>query len=307
MSHFPNLKLNTGASLPAVGLGTWQSSDEDAYNAVSTALKLGYRHIDSAAIYRNEVPVGKAIKDSGIPRSEIFVTTKLWGTQHREPEKALDASLKRLGLDYVDLYLIHWPVALKTDTIKDDDLLVIPTTADGNRDVDLEDWDFVKTWGLLQNLVETGKTKAIGVSNFSINNLKAILKPELKFVVPAANQIEVHPQLPQDELIEFCRAHDIVVEAYCPLGSSSSTLLSDLDLLKIASKYNVEPAQVLINWGVARGYSVLPKSVNPKRIESNFKAFALSPEDTKAVSELHKKIGSHRYVNPKWGPFEAFA
>ncbi|CEP63445.1 uncharacterized protein LALA0_S08e02630g [Lachancea lanzarotensis] len=307
MSTFPTLTLNTGAKLPAVGLGTWQSPDQEAYNAVATALKLGYRHIDGAAIYRNEVPVGKAIRDSGIPRSEIFVTTKLWGTQHREPEKALDASLQRLGLDYVDLYLVHWPVALKTNNLKDGDLLTIPVKDDGNRDVDLEGWDYVKTWELVQKLVETGKTKAVGVSNFSINNLKAILKPELKFVVPAANQIEVHPQLPQDELIEFCNAHGIVVEAYCPLGSTTSTLLSDPDLLKIASKYSVEPAQVLINWGVARGYSVLPKSVNPKRIESNFKAIKLSPEDIQAISDLHKKVGTHRYVDPKWGSFEAFA
>ncbi|SCU94196.1 LAME_0F06524g1_1 [Lachancea meyersii CBS 8951] len=306
MSSQTVLKLNTGATIPAVGLGTWDSSDEEAYNSVIAALKTGYRHIDTAAMYRNEVPVGKAINESGVPRSEIFVTTKLWSTQHRNPEAALNASLERMGLDYVDLYLMHWPVALKTDAIKDGNFLTVPETFDGKRSVDLDDWDFVKTWELMQKLVQSGKVKAIGVSNFSINNLKDILKPELKFIVPAVNQIEIHPQLPQEELIEFCHSKGIVVEAYCPLGSSKSSLLSDPEISKIAEKYQAEPAQVLINWGIARGYCVLPKSSNPKRIESNFKTFTLSPEDTQAISAFHEKYGVHRYVDPNWGEFKAF-
>ncbi|SCU79151.1 LANO_0A05248g1_1 [Lachancea nothofagi CBS 11611] len=306
MSSFPLFTLNTGATLPSVGLGTWQSSDEDAYKAVLAALDCGYRHIDTAAIYRNEEPVGRAIRDSKVPRSELFVTTKLWCTQQREPEAALDASLKRLGLDYVDLYLMHWPVCLNVDNVKDDNYLVIPTKADGSRDVDIEGWNFVKTWEHMQKLPQTGKTKAIGVSNFSINNLKEILKPELGFTVPAANQIEIHPQLAQDELIDFCKSKGIVVEAYSPLGSSSSTLLSDPEIAEVADKYKVEPAQVLINWGVARGYCVLPKSTNPKRIESNFKSFNLSSEDTQRVSEITKKLGVKRYVDPNWKPFKAF-
>ncbi|CDO95211.1 unnamed protein product [Kluyveromyces dobzhanskii CBS 2104] len=305
-NEFPSLKLNTGASIPVIGLGTWKSPDEDAYNAVVSALQNGYRHIDTAAIYGNEEAVGKGIRDSGVARDEIFVTTKLWGTQQRDPEAALDASLKRLGLDYVDLYLIHWPVPLKTASIKDGNYMTFPKTADDKIDVDIEEWNFVKTWEKMQHLPQTGKTRAIGVSNFSVKNIEELLAANPDFIVPAANQIEIHPQLPQTELIDYCKSKGILIEAYSPLGSSSSTILTDPTIEEIASKYNAEPANILINWGAARGYVVLPKSVNPKRVKTNLKLLDLSAEDVAKIDKLTESVGTKRYVSPDFTPFHIF-
>lgn len=302
----PSFKLNTGALLPAIGLGTWKSSEEDAYTAVLSALNAGYKHIDTAAIYRNERAVGKAIRDSGIPRDELFITTKLWSTQHRDPKAALDGSLERLGLDYVDLYLIHYPVAFKTDRIEDGNPFCFPLLPNGKRDLDIVDWDFVKTWRLVQHLPESGKCKAVGVSNFSINNLKTLLESDEKFAVPAVNQVEIHPQLPQTELIDFCKSKDIVVEAYSPLGSTGSQMLTDDTLQKIAEKYDAQPAQILINWGISRGYCVLPKSVTPKRIEANARIIDIKKEDLLKVTNLIDILGPKRYLEPDWSPFPIF-
>ncbi|QLQ81238.1 hypothetical protein HG537_0E05940 [Torulaspora globosa] len=302
----PTLQLNTGALLPAIGLGTWKSSEDDTYNAVKSAIAAGYRHIDTAANYRNESAVGRAIRDSGIPREDLWITTKLVSTQHRNPKEGLEGSLKRLGLDYVDLYLIHWPVALKTDKLASGDLFSIPLLPNGRRDIDVEDWDFVKTWRLMQELPKTGKCRNIGVSNFSINNLKKILESGEKLTVPAVNQIEVHPQLPQTELIDFCKDHGIVVEAYSPLGSSDSAMLTHPVLVNLAKKYDAQPANVLINWGLSRGYCVLPKSINDMRIKSNFRQITLSDEDFQAVTHLIDELGAKRYVQPDWRPWPIF-
>lgn len=298
--------LNSGFSIPLVGLGTWKSSKEDTYNAVLSALKAGYRHIDTASIYGNETAVGKAIRDSGIPREDLFITTKLWCTQHRDPKAGLEGSLERLGLDYVDLYLMHYPVALKCDRIEDGNLFSFPLLPNGKRDIDIEDWNFIKTWRLMQHLPDSGKCKSVGVSNFSINNLKQILESDEDFVVPAVNQIEVHPQLPQDELIDYCKSKNILVQAYSPLGSSSSAMLADPVLEDISKKYNAQPAQILINWGLSRGYCVLPKSITPQRIESNLKLVDISDEDIKKVTDIIKKVGPKRYVSPDWSPFPVF-
>ncbi|CAI4064216.1 hypothetical protein N7582_002615 [Saccharomyces uvarum] len=300
------LPLNTGAKIPQVGLGTWQSKDNDAYKSVVAALKDGYRHIDTAAIYGNEDQVGQAIKDSGVPREEIFVTTKLWCTQHHEPAKALDQSLKRLGLDYVDLYLMHWPVRLDPNYIKDGHILSIPTKEDGSRPVDITNWNFIKTWELMQELPKTNKTRAVGVSNFSINNLKDLLASPGNQLTPAANQVELHPLLPQNELIDFCKSKGIMVEAYSPLGSTDAPLLKEPVVLEIAKKNNVQPGHVVISWHAQRGYVVLPKSVNPDRIKTNRKVFTLSDEDFEAINNISKEKGEKRVVNPDWSPFEAF-
>lgn len=300
------MKLNTGAELPVIGLGTWRSESNDGYDSVLAALKLGYRHIDAAAIYLNEDQVGKAIKDSGVPRNEIFVTTKLWGTEQRNPAKALDASLERLGLDYVDLYLMHWPVPLKTGNIKDGNVLTIPKKEDGKVDVDIEDWNFVKTWDLMQELLSTGKTKAIGVSNFSINNLKTLMaSPNFK-VVPAANQVEVHPLLPQFELIKYCQEQNIVIEAYSPFGSADAPVLKEQVLHDIGKKYDATAAQVIISWSVQRGYVVLPKSVKAERIEANRKIVTLKEEDMQTINNLSKEKGEKRLVDMDWSPFPTF-
>ncbi|KAH3900245.1 probable Putative reductase 1 [Saccharomycodes ludwigii] len=303
------IKLNTGAEIHAVGLGTWRSTEQEAYNAVLSALKAGYRHIDCAAIYGNEAPVGKAVRDSGVPRNEIFFTTKLWCTQQRTPEKALRESLERLGFDYVDLYLMHWPVALKTSNIpKGSSVLCMPKNPDNPdaRDVDLNDWDFRKTWELMQKLPETGLTKAIGVSNFSIKNLEALFASPSFKIVPACNQVELHPLLPQNELIEFCEKKGIVIEAYSPLGSIGSPVLKDKTIIDLAHKYNVEPAQICISWGFSRGYVVLPKSIHEKRIISNTKIVKLEKEDLDKIAQLPKIVGERRYVQPNFVPFPTF-
>jgi glycerol 2-dehydrogenase (NADP+) len=297
------LKLNTGMFIPQIGLGTWLSTEEEGYQAVLEALKLGYRHIDTAAIYKNEGPVGKAIKDSGIPRDEIFVTTKLWGTQQREPLTALEQSLERLGLDYVDLYLMHWPVPLEEPT--EGEVITVPVNEDGSRAIDL-DWDFIKTWELMQELPETGKAKAVGVSNFSVKNLEELKASDKIHLKPAANQVECHPLLPQTELINYCQSQGIVLEAYSPLGTSNSPFFKDEHLLSIAEKYDASVAQVLINWGISRGIVLLPKSVNKNRIASNLKTIDLKPEDAEEVSKMYEKYGEKRLVAPNWGKFPIF-
>lgn len=300
------VQLNSGSVIPQIGLGTWRSTGEkDGYNAVLAALKAGYRHIDTAAIYLNEDQVGKAIRDSGIPREEIFVTTKLWGTQHQEPEKALNESLERLGLDYVDLYLMHWPVCLGQNSIKDGNFLCIPQLPNGKRDVIIDSWNFIKTWELMQ-LLPKDKARNIGVSNFSINNLKDLMaSPNFK-VVPAVNQIELHPRLPQTELIQWCKEKNIQIEAYSPLGSMDAPILSEPLILDIAKKLNVTPAQVVISWHVQRGYIVLPKSIHANRIESNLQTFVLPEEDFNKISSLSKEKGELRVCNIDWSPFVCF-
>ncbi|QLL33678.1 hypothetical protein HG536_0E05900 [Torulaspora globosa] len=302
----PALQLNTGALLPAIGLGTWKSGEEDTYNAVKSAIAAGYRHIDTAAIYGNESAVGRAIRDSGVPREDLWITTKLFSTQHRNPKEGLEGSLERLGLDYVDLYLMHWPVALKADKLATGHWFSIPLLPDGRRDIDVEDWDFVKTWRLMQELPKSGKCRNIGVSNFSINNLKKLSDSEDKLVVPAVNQIEIHPQLPQTELIDFCKARGIVIEAYSPLGSSDSAMLTHPVLVDLAKKYDAQPANVLINWGLSRGYCVLPKSINAERIKSNFRQITVSDEDIELVTHLIDEVGAKRYVQPDWRPWPIF-
>lgn len=305
-------KLNTGVNIPVIGLGTWKSTEEmDAYNSVKCALENGYRHIDTAAIYKNEIQVGKAINDfineSGVTRDKIFVTTKLWGTQHRDPTSALNQSLERLGLEYVDLYLIHWPVSLDTENIKGSDYLCIPFLPNGKVAVDIEEWNFVKTWELMQELVATGKTKAIGISNFSINNIKELLSSPSNKIIPAVNQIEVHPLLPQDDLIKFCEDNSIAIEAYSPLGGSDAPILNEKVIIDIAEKHNVTPAQVVISWHAQRGYVCLPKSVKKERIISNQKTFILPDEDFAAISNLSKEKGEKRIVSFDFSPFDIFA
>ncbi|CCE82271.1 Piso0_001988 [Millerozyma farinosa CBS 7064] len=269
--------LNTGAIIPAVGFGTWQSEDNQAYEAVKVALANGYKHIDTAAIYKNEEQVGKAIKDSKISREELFITTKLWNTDHKRVAEALDESLKKLGLDYVDLYLIHWP--LSTD----------PATGEPYSDV-----DYLDAYKELQKLQKSGKTRAIGVSNFTQKQVQRVLDDKDVTIVPAVNQIEAHPLLTQPELTEYLQKHNIVVEAYSPLGSTNSPLFKNPTVVELAEKYEVEPAQVLISWALQRKTVVLPKSVTEKRIISNFKTFELVPQDFKKLSNLSEQYGVQR-------------
>ncbi|CCE63269.1 hypothetical protein TPHA_0E01760 [Tetrapisispora phaffii CBS 4417] len=298
--------LNDGNQLPYVGLGTWQSKENDAYKAVVAALKAGYRHIDTAAIYGNEEEVGRAIKDSGVRRSEIFVTTKLWGTQHRHPDDALNQSLERLGLDYVDLYLMHWPVPINdAQCKKDNNYLQIPMNEDGTRDLDLASWDFIKTWELMQALPKS-KVKSIGVSNFSINNIKDLLASPGNKEVPVVNQVELHPLLPQFELVEFCKSKNIVVEAYSPLGSTGAPILELGTINEVSKKLAIPPANVVFSWLIQRKIVVLPKSVTESRIISNLQTMELPAEEFSKLNNISSEVGEKRSVKPNWTPFIPF-
>lgn len=277
MADIPSLKLNTGASIPQVALGTWESAPDDVYDAVKIALDAGYRHIDTAMIYGNEEAVGRALQDSKVPRQEIFLTTKLWCKDFRNPEAALDASLKRLRTDYVDLYLMHWPFATKEEN---------------GKDVIDKDVDYVEVYKALAQL-PTSKAKAVGISNFTIERVQRVLdsKPAK---VPAALQVELHVNLPQQKLVDFCHSHGIVVEAYSPLARGN---LDNEVVKKIAKKHNVEPANVVLSWGIARNTVVLPKSVTPARIQNNLKVIKLDREEVEELNKIAKEDGLKRHCN----------
>jgi diketogulonate reductase-like aldo/keto reductase len=250
------LPLNSGAPIPQLGLGVWQTPRGRATrNAVAAALSLGYRHIDTAHIYGNEADVGAAVRASDVPREEIFVTTKLWNDdQGYDPAlRAFDESLRRLGLDYVDLYLIHWPVP-------------------GRR---------LESWRALESLHRDGRARAIGVSNYMRPHLKELLAKAK--VVPAVNQIEVSPFLQQRDARAACAASGIIVEAYSPL--TRGRRLDHPAVQGIAQRFGRSPAQVLLRWGIQHGLVVLPKSANPDRIAQNGAIFDFTL-DTKAMAEL---------------------
>lgn len=261
------------------------------------ALKAGYRHIDAAYAYKNENEVGAGIRAAGIPREQIFVTTKLWCTFHRPEhvERGLNESLAALGLDYVDLYLVHWPVALVPRNNPAENLF--PTREDGSRELDAEA-DIRTTWSAMEKLVASGKARAIGVSNCNIRRLKEILS--FASIPPAANQVELHPYLAQWELKEFCDQNKIVLTAYSPLGSTNSPISTDPIINEIATRNKKSVAQVLISWAAQRGTVVIPKSVNPERVQTNFEDFLLSEEDMNAINTL-SKTKHHRLISPKWG------
>lgn len=226
----PTITLNTGAEIPLIGLGTWQSNPGEVAEAVRYALKeAGYRHIDCAWAYGNEREVGEGIRASGIPRSEIFITSKIWSVHHRTPDKGLEEILTNLGTEYVDLLLLHWPVPLNPNGNHPK----FPTRPDGSRDID-EDRKLVDTWKDMEGLYKSGKAKAIGVSNFSQLKLEEIL-PHAE-VTPAVDQLELHPYNPSKNLIAFLKSHKIVPQAYSPLGSTDSPLLTEETVIAIAKK-----------------------------------------------------------------------
>lgn len=254
------ITLNNGTVIPQVGLGVFRTPDGDTtVNAVTAALEAGYRHIDTAMIYRNETSVGEGIRRSGVPRDDIFVTTKLWNDdiRARRGQDAFEESLERLGLDYVNLYLIHWP-------------------ADG--------WQ--QAWDDLQAIYASGRAKAIGVSNFQRHHLEELLANS--DVKPAVDQIESSPQFANQELIDFAHAQDIDVEAWSPLGGTGGTLLADPRLSEIGAKYGKSAAQVVIRWHIQRGVIVLPKSTHAERIRQNLDVFdfQLSDADMAAVNAI---------------------
>ncbi|TDQ42637.1 aldo/keto reductase [Aureibacillus halotolerans] len=241
-----NVTLNNGVSMPQLGFGVWQVEDDKATSAVSKALEVGYTSIDTAMIYKNEVGVGKAIKQSDIPREKLFITTKVWNSDqgYDQTLEAFDASLERLGLEYIDLYLIHWP------TPKYD--------------------NYVDTYKALEKLYKDGRVKAIGVCNFEIEHLQRLL--DECDVTPVLNQVECHPGLVQKELKEFCAKHNIFIEAWSPLAQGGD-ILRDEKLKEIADRHGKTNAQVVLRWHLQNNSIVIPKSVTPSRIEENFDVF----------------------------------
>ncbi|XAO22864.1 hypothetical protein I312_104168 [Cryptococcus bacillisporus CA1280] len=294
MSISTSFKLNTGASIPAIGLGTWQAPPGEVRKAVAHALQNGYRHLDCALIYKNEDEVGEGIKDSGVPREEIFITSKLWNSFHDNAVESLNRTLQSLQVDYLDLYLVHWPVRLVPNEKEE----LLPLNPDGTRAVD-RSWNQAETWRQMEEIYASGKVKAIGVCNWSIPYLEE-LKKAWK-VVPAVNQVELHPFLPQHVLREWCAKENILLEAYSPLGSTNSPLLPDPEINAIARKYGVPPATVLISYHVNQGVVVLPKSVSPQRIIDNLKVIQLSKEDLCTLNSIAAAGKAQRTNTPLFG------
>ncbi|MFJ9111471.1 aldo/keto reductase [Streptomyces sp. NPDC102283] len=269
MSKVPSITLNNGIDMPQLGFGVWQVPDDEAEKAVATAVETGYRSIDTAAIYENETGTGKAIAACGVARDELFVTTKLWNSEqgHDSTLRAFDASLDKLGLDYVDLYLIHWPVPAKDA--------------------------YTDTYKAFEEILAEGRAKAIGVSNFHPEHLKRLLAETS--VVPAVNQIELHPQLQQVELRAFHAEHGIATEAWSPLGQGKG-LLEVPTVVAIAQKHGRTPAQAVLRWHLQTGNIVIPKSVTPSRIRENLDVFGfeLDADDLAAFAALDegKRLGS---------------
>jgi methylglyoxal/glyoxal reductase len=256
-------KLNNGVEIPYLGLGVYQSPPgEITLRAVKYALKIGYRQIDTAELYGNEKDVGRALRESGIRREDVFITTKVWNS-HQGYDSTLyacEGSLGRLGLSYVDLYLIHWPVQGLGD----------------------------ETWRAMIKLLHQGKARAIGVSNYSIRELNELL--EKSDIVPAVNQVEFHPFLYQEELLRFCKNNNIQLEAYSPLTRGKR--LNHPKILELAKKYNKTPAQVLIRWSLQHNVIVIPKSIHEARIKENSQVFdfQLEPKDMKLLDSLNENL-----------------
>ncbi|MCX4572001.1 MULTISPECIES: aldo/keto reductase [unclassified Streptomyces] len=262
MTAVPAITLNNAVRIPQLGFGTFQIPPEETRETTLAALEAGYRHIDTAEMYGNEKEVGQAVRDSGLDRADVFVTSKLDNGAHAHDDalQAFDRTMEELGLDYLDLFLIHWPLPGKGD--------------------------FVETWKALEEIYRSGRTKAIGVSNFQPHHLRRLL--ESSDVVPAVNQIEVHPYLTQDDVRAFGAEHDIATEAWSPIAQGK--VLDDPTIRRIAERVGKSPAQVTLRWHIQRGDIVFPKSVTQKRIEENLDLFdfELGEGDIGEISALNR-------------------
>jgi 2,5-diketo-D-gluconate reductase A len=264
----PTITLNDGVEIPQLGFGVFQIPPEETAEAVRTALEVGYRHIDTAEMYGNEKEVGQAVRESGIPREEVFVTSKLNNSFHRRDDalRAFDRTMEDLGFEQLDLFLVHWP---------------LPTIV----------VDYVETWKAMEEVHASGRCRSIGVSNFNPHHLRRLFGETQ--VRPAVNQIEVHPYLAQDDVRAFCKEHEIAVEAWSPIAQGK--VLGDPVITRLAERYGRTPAQVVLRWHVQRGDIVFPKSVNRARMEENFALFdfALDEEDMVDLTALdrHERTG----------------
>ena len=269
MGNVSNITGNNGVEIPQLGLGVFLVEPNETQAVVAAALDVGYRHIDTAAAYNNEAEVGAAIADADLPRDELFITTKVWNLDqgHDRALGAFDLSLGKLGLDYLDLYLIHWPAP--------------------GRD------RYVETWRAMEKILAEGRVRSIGVSNFGIEHLQRLI--DETETVPAVNQVELHPNLPQRELRDFHAEHGIVTEAWSPLARGE--LLDDASVRRIADAHGKTPAQVLLRWHIELGNVVIPKSRTPERIAENIEVFdfELTPEDHETITALENghRIGPH--------------
>ncbi len=284
------LTFKNGDILPDIGLGTWLSKPNEVYNAVIEAIKCGYRHFDCAYIYGNEKEIGQAFqfafKNFLVNREELFITSKLWNSDHstERVQLAIKKSLNKLQLDYLDLYLIHWPIAFKPgheQALSKEDL------------ASPEEFPLEKTWGAMAELQKKDFTRHIGVSNFNIPKINKLI--ENTGIVPEVNQVELHPYFQQKQLLEYCQNEHILVTAYSPLGSrhlvkTDTGIQYEPSVKEIAEKHNCTETQILLAWGINRGTSVIPKSVTPERISNNYKAkyVALDDDDMKKLEKLDK-------------------
>lgn len=264
MSAVPNITLNDGNTIPQLGFGVFQIEPKDTVGAVAEALSIGYRHIDTAEMYGNEKEVGEAVRQSGLDRGDVYVTSKLSNAFHEpdEARRAFDDTLSQLGFDYVDLFLIHWP---------------LPTRYGG---------DYVSTWKAMEEFKHDGRARSVGVSNFQVDHLERLAAET--GTVPAVNQIEVHPYFTNGTVRAYGREHGIATEAWSPIAQGG--VLEDPAITGIADKTGKSPAQVVLRWHVQRGDIVFPKSVTPSRMRENFDLFdfELSPSDMEAISALDK-------------------
>lgn len=272
MSNIPMVHLNNEIAIPQLGLGVWQARGHEVVDAVKTAIEAGYRLIDTAAVYGNEDGVGQAIRESTVLRKELFVTTKLWNSDqgYDNTHKAFEASLKRLGLDYVDLYLIHWPVPQQNK--------------------------YSETWQAMEEIHRSGRAKAIGVCNFHIEHLEKLLANT--GIVPAVNQVELHPKLQQQELRHYCSEKGIKVESWSPIGGAGGDLLDDATINEIAQKHGKSPAQVIIRWHIQLGLIVIPKSVHAERIRQNADVFDFELDDDDMTKIAVLDSGARRGPDP---------
>ncbi|KAF5354977.1 hypothetical protein D9756_005533 [Leucocoprinus leucothites] len=304
MSFGKTITLSNGAKLPRIGLGTWMSKPNEVERAVEIAVRNDYRHLDLAMIYENQDEVGRALKKvipSVVKREDLFITSKLWNHSHQpnQVEKELDETLAQLGVDYLDLYLIHWPAAFPPGN----GFYPAHSSIKGEVELDTQT-SLVDTWKVMIALPKS-KVRAVGVSNFSVNHIQGLI--DATGVVPVANQIEAHPLLIQPNLAKYCQEKNIHITAYSPLGNNLvgvPKLTENPIITSIAAKLSATPAQVLIAWGARRGQSVIPKSVQEERIISNFQEVELSDEDFNNISSLgvvsYKRFNIPFNYSPGW-------